>query len=101
MLNDTPIQKRELTCGNPLEVDQGKVAALGNEIDKPASLTQQQHVEVMKKIELQQSALKIGVTPERLQQMRDHAKYLRKKFPHMKPDRLKRKVAEYFKVKLV
>lgn len=30
-----------------------------------------------------------------------HAKMLRRKFPHMKPDRIKRKVCEYFKVELV
>lgn len=38
---------------------------------------------------------------EKQYEMRDYAVKLRKKFPHMKPDRLKKKVAEYFKVKLV
>lgn len=38
---------------------------------------------------------------EKQYEMRDYAVKLRKKHPHMKPDRLKKKVAEYFKVKLV
>lgn len=42
-----------------------------------------------------------GIPPERIEEMRDYAIKLHRKFPHMKPDRVKRKVAEYFKVKLV
>jgi hypothetical protein len=41
------------------------------------------------------------IPQEKLAKMRDYAIMLRKKFPHMKPKRLQRKVAEYFKVNLV
>lgn len=41
------------------------------------------------------------VPQEKIDRMIAYAKMLRKKFPHMKPERIKRKVAEYFKVKLV
>lgn len=43
----------------------------------------------------------VAITEERLQEMKAYAVKLRKKFPHMKPERIKRKVAEYFKVDLV
>jgi hypothetical protein len=41
------------------------------------------------------------VSQEKIAAIQVYAKLLRKKFPHMKPERLKRKVAEYFKIKLV
>lgn len=41
------------------------------------------------------------IPPELMERMKAKAVELRKKFPHMKPERIKRKVAEYFKVKLV
>jgi hypothetical protein len=41
------------------------------------------------------------ISEEKLKAMKDYAATLRRKFPHMKPDRIKRKVAEYFKIKLV
>lgn len=46
------------------------------------------------------AAKQLGVTEEKLLAMQNYAKELRRKHPHMKPDRLKRKVAEYFKIKL-
>jgi hypothetical protein len=85
MWDEIEAQRRGHTCSSPLEIDQAKVAELENEINKPASLSAEQHKENMKKIELQQTAAKIGVEPERLQRMRDYAIVLRKKFPHMKP----------------
>lgn len=57
--------------------------------------------EAAKKAELYMSAKSIGVTVEKLIEMRQYAAKLRKKFPHMKEDRIKKKVAEYFKIKLV
>jgi len=36
-----------------------------------------------------------------IQQMKDYAVSLRKKYPHWKPAKLQRKVAEYFKLDLV
>lgn len=41
------------------------------------------------------------VPDELLQKMKDYAKELRRKHPHMKIKRVERKVAEYFKIKLV
>lgn len=38
---------------------------------------------------------------EKLKAMKEYALKLRRKFPHMKAERLQKKVAEYFKVKLV
>jgi hypothetical protein len=43
----------------------------------------------------------LNVDPEKVEAMKAYALQLRKKFPHMKQQRLGRKVAEYFKVKLV
>ncbi len=45
--------------------------------------------------------IEMTVPAEKLEAMKAYAVKLRKKFPHMKPDRIKKKVAEYFKVKLV
>ena len=50
--------------------------------------------------EEQQSAKILGVTVERLREFRAYVKTLRTKFPHMKQDRIARKAAEYFKIKL-
>lgn len=48
------------------------------------------------------SDLKKQEIPEELKEkMKKYAAELRRKFPHMKPARIGRKVAEYFKVKLV
>lgn len=41
------------------------------------------------------------IPADRVKAMQDYAVKLRKKYPHMKQDRIKRKVAEYFKIKLV
>lgn len=46
------------------------------------------------------TAAAIGVTPEKLQKMRDYAAELKRKYPQMKENRIKRKTAEYFKIKL-
>lgn len=54
----------------------------------------------MKPVEEQQSVVPV-IPPERVEAMKQCAVKLRRKHPHMKPDRLKKKVAEYFKVKLV
>ena len=56
--------------------------------------------EQLKKAELYLSAKKIGVTVERLLEMRSYTAKLKKQFPHMKESRIQRKVAEYFKIKL-
>lgn len=40
------------------------------------------------------------VPAEKLKEMQEYAKMLRKKFPHMKEKRLGKKVAEHFKIKL-
>lgn len=48
-----------------------------------------------------ESAKSIGITPERLEKMQMYARELRIKFPHMKPARIQKKVAEHFKIKLV
>lgn len=46
------------------------------------------------------SLSEINVPPQMLQRMRDYALLLRKKYPHWKPAKLQRKVAEHFKIKL-
>lgn len=43
----------------------------------------------------------MDIPSEKVHAMQKYAKELRKKFPTMKRDRLARKVAEYFKVKIV
>lgn len=48
----------------------------------------------------QEEAETLGLSPERLQEIKDYAIKLRRKFPQFKEDRLRRKVAEYFKIKL-
>lgn len=50
--------------------------------------------------EVEASPAQLQIPPEKQAEMIAYAKKLRAKFPHMKPDRIKRKVAEYFKVKL-
>lgn len=40
------------------------------------------------------------VPEETIKKWKDYADHLRKKFPHMKPDRIKKKVAAYFKINL-
>lgn len=42
----------------------------------------------------------VTVSQEKFIEMKKYAAELRRKFPHMKPDRLKRKVMEYFHIKL-
>lgn len=46
-------------------------------------------------------AAAIGVTTEKLLKMRAFANDLRRRNPKMKEDRIKRKTAEYFKIKLI
>lgn len=41
------------------------------------------------------------VPADKVKAMQEYAKKLRKQFPHMKEPRIQRKVAEYFKIKLV
>lgn len=53
-----------------------------------------------KRAELEKSAAELGIPPELLQRMRDYTAQLRKQFPHMKENRMRRKVAEYFKSKI-
>lgn len=64
----------------------------------PATAKQQMHVP------------EVGDVPEKIIDARDHprfkemeayAKKLRKNSPHMKPDKVKRKIAEKFKLKIV
>jgi hypothetical protein len=40
------------------------------------------------------------IPPEKLDAMQNYARELRRKFPHMKQNRIMKKVAEHFKVKL-
>lgn len=40
------------------------------------------------------------VPAEKIMQMQAYADQLHKKFPHMKPNRIKKKTAEHFKIKL-
>lgn len=83
-----------------IEEDPCEVKRLSEELPKPESVTDEHHRKMAKLVELQETARKIGITPERLLEMREYTKMIKKKYPHMKPDRLQRKVAEYFKVKL-
>lgn len=46
-------------------------------------------------------AEKLGLTAERLQEIKEYTAALKAIFPHFKPDRLQRKVAQHFKIKLV
>jgi hypothetical protein len=41
-----------------------------------------------------------NIAPERLEQIKDYARKLHKKYPHMSEARVRRKTAEYFKIKL-
>jgi hypothetical protein len=41
------------------------------------------------------------IPPEKLKAMQDYAKKLRRNSPNMKMERIQRKVAEHFKVKIV
>ncbi len=41
-----------------------------------------------------------NISSEKMQEMTDYAKKLRRKFPHIKPNRIMKKTAEYFRVKL-
>lgn len=86
--------------GSALNEDKQAFDKLMADIRKPESLSPEEHKRMMKKLEVQQSAKKLGMEPERLQEMREYAGKLKKQFPHMKPKRIERKVAEYFKVKL-
>jgi chromosomal replication initiation ATPase DnaA len=54
-----------------------------------------------KLIEESQKARRLGITINRLREIEAYTASLRKKHPHIKPDRLQKKVAEYFKIKLV
>lgn len=63
--------------------------------------------EYAKKLEVTSGSDKLVTTDgsiipeEKVKQMQDYAKRLLKNSPKMKPERLKRKVAEHFKIKLV
>lgn len=41
------------------------------------------------------------IPPHRMEQMKEHFAKLKKKFPHMKDNRIAKKTANYFKIKLV
>lgn len=63
----------------------------GNVIPTPATPKQQ----------LPAEAQPTGIPPEKLRAMQDYAKKLRRNSPTMKMERIQRKVAEKFKVKIV
>lgn len=54
-----------------------------------------------KKTKEDQDAHEMGVSPERLAEIKAYAAKLTKKFPHMSEKRISKKVCEYFKIKLV
>jgi hypothetical protein len=93
--------EREGSCNIFMGSNENEVNRLAEKISKPSNVSDVEHLELMKRLELESTSKKLGITPEKLKAIRDYTVRLRKKFPHMKPDRLKRKVAEYFKVKLV
>jgi hypothetical protein len=106
MMNDSPIQKREHTCTSDIPVlvgeefyDGFKELIAEKKECGPVTGTLKS-VEPMENVILVDTAGK-PIPQEKVKLMIDHAKLLRKKFPHMKPDRLKRKVAEHFKVNLI
>lgn len=47
------------------------------------------------------TAANLGVSLDRLKEIKQYTAYLHRKHPQMKPSRLQRKVAEHFKIKLV
>lgn len=67
--------------------------------DTNNGLTPEENSAIAKQLELEESAAKIGVSVERLLEMRAYTKKLKLKWPKMKGDRIQRKVQEYFKVK--
>lgn len=64
---------------------------------------QTQQLQAAKRIQNEEAfrAAQVGMSVEQLRAVNAYTRELRIKFPHMKPDRLQRKVAEYFKIKLV
>lgn len=50
--------------------------------------------------QVEKAPTELSIPKEKQDRMIAYTKQLRAKFPHMKPNRIKRKVAEYFKVKL-
>lgn len=42
----------------------------------------------------------LGMTPEKFKEIQAYTLEMRRKYPHMKADRVRRKVAEHFKIKL-
>lgn len=46
------------------------------------------------------AAAVLGLPVEKFKEVQAYALLMRKKYPHMKPDRVRRKVAEHFKIKL-
>lgn len=58
-------------------------------------------LEEHKKFEtLQENANDLGVEVSRLHKAQEYGKTLRRKFPHIKPERLARKVLEVYKIKI-
>ena len=55
-----------------------------------------------KQARLTLNAIKLGELPaDKIAEIKEYALRLRRKFPHMKPARIQRKVAEYYKIKLI
>jgi hypothetical protein len=46
------------------------------------------------------AAATLGLPIEKFKEIQDYTLAMRRKYPHMKPDRVRRKVAEHFKIKL-
>lgn len=46
------------------------------------------------------AAATLGLPVEKFKEIQAYTIQLRRKYPHMKPDRVRRKVAEHFKIKL-
>ncbi|WPV66290.1 hypothetical protein [Chitinophaga sp. LS1] len=51
-------------------------------------------------IAYEQVAARLGLPVEKFKEIQAYTMKLRKKYPHMKPDRIKRKVCEHFKIRL-
>lgn len=92
--------KRKASCELVFEQNDKAVNQFMAEVDKPATLSEADHKKMAKVNELYETAKKIGVTPDKLAAMRKYSAELKRKFPHMKTNRIQRKVAEQFKIKL-
>ncbi|SFW16111.1 hypothetical protein [Chitinophaga sancti] len=48
----------------------------------------------------EQAAARLGMSFEKFKEIQSYTMQMRKKYPHMKPERIQRKVCEHFKIKL-